>query len=123
MRSFLLALLIAGCAVGPEAEEPVSPAPPDADTTPWQTPPVLVLAGNYDQSCTRDGDCIAVFEGNACTAVQCANAAIRRDELTEYRAELGTSWSCRTPQACPVGTPVMGDPAICVANKCVVPGL
>jgi hypothetical protein len=64
-----------------------------------------------------------VFEGNACSAVQCANAAIRRDALTEYRAELGAYWSCRAPQACPAGKAVMGDPAICVANKCVLPGL
>jgi hypothetical protein len=121
---YLLALLIAGCAVvGPEAEEPVPPPSPDADTTPWQTPNALVLAGNYDQSCTRDDDCIAVFEGNACSAVQCANAAIRRDELTEYRAELGAYWSCRSAQTCAAGKPVMGDPAICVANKCVLTGL
>lgn len=119
MRCLLLALLIAGCAITPDVEEPEAPAP-RPDPTPMQTPNALVLAGNYDQACTRDDDCVAVFEGNACEPVQCANAAIRRDEATAFRAELGSYWSCREVRACPVGQPVMGDPAKCVANKCVL---
>jgi hypothetical protein len=127
MRSLLLASLFAltGClsATDTDPVEPAPPSSPDADTSPMQTPNALVLAGNYDQSCTRDDECVAVFEGNACEPVRCANAAIHRDGLVEYRAELGAYWSCQAPKACPAGQPVMGDQAICRAGRCTLPGL
>lgn len=126
MRPLLLAsLVLGGCLATTDATDPVEPSQPtpDADTSPMQTPNALVLANNYDQYCTRDTDCVAVYEGNACDPVRCANAAIRLDELTEYRAELGAYWSCYAPRACPVGNPVTGDAAICVAGRCALPGL
>src|SRR5512139_3437602 len=100
MRDLLASLLVlslGACAVGPEPAEPASPSPPDADTSPMQTPSTLVTAASYDQYCTRDDDCAAIYEGNACAPTRCANAAVRRDALPEYRAELGAYWACYEP--------------------------
>ena len=124
MRLALLALLISACAVGPEPVEPAPPPPPPVDTTPMQTPSTLVLAASFDQSCTRDDECVAIYEGNACAACRCANAAIHRDALPRYRAEIGAYWSCHAPEECGADCQlVTGDAAICVAGRCALPGL
>lgn len=128
MRLLLASLsFLAACAVGPEPAEPTAPAAPDAtppppDASPVQTPSTLVLASGFDQACTRDDECVAVFEGNACDACRCANTAIRRDALPRYRAELGAFWSCHDPATCGGDcAAVIGDPAICVAGRCTLP--
>ncbi|MBA3499818.1 MAG: hypothetical protein H0T65_05580 [Deltaproteobacteria bacterium] len=125
MRLVFLASLLAGCAVGPEPAEPIPPPPPPVDvTSPFQTPSTLVLARAFDQACTRDDECVAVYEGNACTACRCANAAIHRDALPKYRAEIGAYWACYAPEDCGADCQaVTGDAAICVANKCTLPGI
>ena len=124
MRFVLLASLITACAVGPEPAEPIQPVRPDADTSPMQTPSTLVLASSFDQSCTYDSECVAVYQGNACAPCRCANAAIHRDALPKYRAEIGAYWSCYAPEDCGADCQaVTGDAAICVANKCTLPGL
>jgi hypothetical protein len=123
MRSVLIASLIslAGCPINPEATEP-EPPPPDAPVTPGPVPTTNVFASSFDQYCSTDYDCAAVYEGNACAPTRCANAAIRYDALPKYRAELGAFWSCYEPepQACSYA---IGDVAVCVANKCTLPGL
>jgi hypothetical protein len=124
MRFVLLASLITACAVGPEPAEPVQPAPPDADTSPMQTPSTLVLAKTFDTYCTRDDECAAIYEGNACESCRCANAAIRRDALPRYRVEIGQYWACYAPEDCAADCQaVTGDAAICVAGRCALPGL
>jgi hypothetical protein len=121
MRYLLLASLIAGCSVTPEPVEPSQPAVPDA-SGPMQTPSTNVFASSFDTYCTRDDDCVAAYEGNACAPCRCANTAIRRDALPEYRAELGAYWSCYAPEDCAADcTSVIGDPAICVAGRCSLP--
>ena len=102
----------------PEPVEPTPPPPPPVDEGPTQTPSTDVLASSFDMYCTRDDDCAAVYEGNACSPVRCANAAIRRDALPEYRAELGAYWSCYEPDDEAQCTSSIGDPAICVAGRC-----
>ena len=122
MRFLLLVSLIGACAVTPDAAEPTPP--PDAAITvdAGLLPTTNVFAASFDQYCTRDDDCVAVFEGNACEPCRCANAAIRRDAMPEYRAEIGAFWSCQEPTECAAGCDVAtGDPAICVANKCTLP--
>ena len=121
MRYLLLALLTACGAVGTEPNEP-TPLSPDADTSPMQTPSTLVLARDFDTYCTRDDECAAIYEGNACAPDRCANAAIRRDALPRYRAELGAYWACYEPQG-EVCAAAIGDAAACVAGRCVLPGL
>ncbi|MDQ3334434.1 MAG: hypothetical protein M4D80_04680 [Myxococcota bacterium] len=124
MRFALLASLISACAVGPEPAEPIQPATPDATTSPIQTPSTLVLASRFDQSCTYNSDCVAVYEGSACAPCRCANAAIHRDALPKYRAEIGAYWACYAPEDCGADCQaVTGDAAICVANKCTLPGI
>ena len=103
----------------PEPTEPSQPTP-DAfvDNTPTQTQSTSIAASSFDRYCTRDDECTAVFEGNACDPDRCANTAIRRDALPKYRSEIGAYWSCYTPSddVCPA---VIGDPAACVNNTCV----
>lgn len=124
MRFALLASLLAACSIGPEPSEPTTPAPPDADLSPMQTPSTLVLATSFEQFCTRDDECAAVYEGNACEPCRCTNAAIRRDALPKYRVEIGAYWACYEPQACGTDCQLaIGDAAICVAGRCTLPGL
>lgn len=118
MRFLLIASLIACSATTPE---PIEPEPPAPDAAPTVTPSTDVFAASFDRYCTRDDDCVAVFEGNACESCRCANAAIRRDALPRFRAELGAFWSCHDPSACAADCrAVTGDPAICVANTCTL---
>jgi hypothetical protein len=115
---FVLFSLIAGCAVTPEPVEPTPPVP-EVEQGPMQTPSVDVLASSFDAYCTRDDECAAVYEGNACDSCQCANTAIRRDALPEYRAELGAYWSCQDDGACACERDI-GDAALCVAGRCTL---
>lgn len=124
MRSLVLLVFLAGCPITPEPSEPSQP-PPDAgvaiDSSPMQTPSTLVLASSFDTYCTRDDDCVAAFEGNACESCRCANTAIRRDALPKYRSELGAYWTCYEQKACQADcNAVIGDAAICVAGKCAL---
>ena len=125
MRFVFLASLMTACAVSPDAAEPTQPAAPDAGfVADSARPSTNVLASSFDQYCTRDDECAAVFEGNACEPCRCANAAIRRDALPKYRAEIGAFWSCHEPTECAADCQaVTGDSAICVANKCTLPSL
>lgn len=126
----LLLLLVAGCPKQRESEEPTPPAPPsdaaaiDAPSGPMQTPPATttILAASYPQACTRDDECVGVFEGDACNPCRCAFNAIRVDALARYKADLGQFWACYQPDACK--TPchqTIGDPAKCEAGTCLLP--
>ncbi len=126
-----LGFVFAACSGG-QTHPPASPPPPppidatepDADLSPVQTPQAstAIRASSYPQDCTRDDECVAVFEGNACQACRCAFNAIRRDGLAKYRADLGTFWSCHKPEACAADCiQVTGDAARCDAGTCVLP--
>jgi hypothetical protein len=136
MRTLLLALVMTLAACGASSYSAADPDPdpvavdaaavsPDPAPTPAPQGPAAttaVRASSYDQYCTRDEECVAVFQGNACQPCRCATAAIRRDALPVYRAELGAFWSCHEPEACAADcTAVIGDPAVCRAGTCVLP--
>ncbi|MBA3391141.1 MAG: hypothetical protein H0T89_00775 [Deltaproteobacteria bacterium] len=137
MRTFaslaLLVLAVTACSGGQTSTAPTPPPPtsppdaalpPDADLSPVQTPQAstAIRASSYRQDCTRDDECVAVFEGNACQACRCAFNAIHRDALPKYRADLGAFWSCHKPDECAADCiQVTGDAAKCEAGICVLP--
>jgi hypothetical protein len=76
-------------------------------------------ASDYDRSCTKDADCVAVGEGNACTVpcgVKCVSTAINGGALAAYQADYD-----KTPLAsCPellCGCPAQGVPQ-CTQGTC-----
>jgi len=127
MRALALLVCLAGC---PKKEPVEQPAPPiadaavDAPATPMQTPPAntTIRASSYAQDCTRDGECVAVFEGDGCNSCRCAFNAIRVDALPKYKADLNSFWSCHKPDECRADCrQKIGDNAKCEAGTCVLP--
>jgi hypothetical protein len=45
-------------------------------------------AADFDQSCSTDGDCVLVIDGDICCG--CANAAINQRDLQAYQESLGS---------------------------------
>lgn len=74
---------------------------------------VYVEADDFDRSCEIAADCVAVYEGEVCSACQCPNAAINVDDAGEHGAALAAA-DCRV-QECPC----LGAAADCVDNICV----
>jgi len=122
-------LLLAGCPPKSEPQEPTPPKSPDASTidaapTPMQTPQAStsIRASSYPQNCTRDDECIAVFEGDACQPCRCAFNAIRADAFPKYKADLGAFWACHKPDDCPkTCEQITGGAAKCQDGSCVLP--
>lgn len=72
----------------------------------------IVDVTEYDQSCTKDADCVVVKDGDICCG--CPDAAINVSELERYQDDLGTC-----DAQCDIGC--VGDPiAVCSAGKCGV---
>ena len=124
----LLVWLLAACPKQSEPQEPVTPPPADAAAdaapTPMQTPPAStqIVAANYAQSCTRDDECIGVFEGDACNPCRCAFNAIRVDAFPKYKSDLGQFWSCHKPDDCAEDCrQTIGIAAKCESGTCVLP--
>ena len=129
MSRFAILLLLAAC----PRKAPEEPAPPppadaaaaiDADETPMQTPQAstAILASSYAQNCTRDDECVAVFEGNACNPCRCAFNAIRADALAKYKADLAQYWACHKPDDCKAECrQLTGDAAKCQDGTCILP--
>ena len=128
MRFVLLLVVLAGC----PKKEPAEPAPPpepdpatvDAAPTPMQTPAAnaTIRAASYAQNCTRDDECIGVFEGDACNPCRCAFNAIRVDAFPKYKADLGQYWACHKPDECAADCrQTIGSAAKCEAGTCVLP--
>ena len=70
----------------------------------------IVDVTEYDQTCAKDEDCVAVKNGDICCG--CPDAAINTSELARYQDDLGT---CAAQ--CDIGC--VGDPiAVCSAGKC-----
>ena len=65
----------------------------------------IIQASNYDQSCTNDSDCAPVAVGDFCdpTAGTCPNAAINKDALSQYQADVAKTQAamCGTVTGCP----------------------
>jgi hypothetical protein len=79
----------------------------------------IILASNYDQSCTTDTDCVSVAEGNFCYpgATNCPSAAISTSANAQYQADVAKTRaaSCYAPGNC-------GEESgpCCVGGKCQV---
>lgn len=55
-----------------------------------------IEASAFDRSCTVDADCVGVFEGRACAACKCPNAAIAKKDQQKFDSEL-TSRTAECP--------------------------
>ena len=124
----LLLLLLAACPKKSEPREPTPPVPADAAAdaapTPMQTPQAnaTIRASAYAQNCTRDDECIGVFEGDACNPCRCAFNAIRVDAFPKYRSDLGQFWACHKAEECGADCrQAIGSAAKCEAGTCVLP--
>jgi len=129
MLRILLLLVLAAC---PKQNEPAEPTPPpvpdaaviDAAPTPMQTPQenVTIFASSYAQNCSRDDDCVGVFEGDVCNPCRCAFNAIRREAFLKYKSDLGQAWACHKPDECKAQCrQITGDAAKCEAGTCILP--
>jgi hypothetical protein len=129
MRAVVLLLLLAAC----PKKEPVEPSPPppadaavvvDSEPGPMQTPQAStsIRASSYPQHCTRDDECIGVFEGNACNPCRCAFNAIRVEAFPKYKADLGGFWACHKEDECTTTChQAIGAAAKCEAGTCILP--
>lgn len=126
----VVVFLLAGCPKKNAPEEPAPPPPADAAALvdaapePMQTPPehAQILAAEYPQHCTRDEECIAVFEGNVCNPCRCAFNAIRVEAFTKYKTDLAAYWSCHKPENCASECrQKIGDAAKCESGTCLLP--
>jgi hypothetical protein len=129
MRLVML-LVLAGC---PKQSEPVEPtvtpswlidAGADAAPSPMQTPieGITIRASKYAQHCTRDDECIGVFEGDVCNPCRCAFNAIRVEAFPKYKTDLGQAWACHKPDDCRQQCrQITGAAAKCEAGTCVLP--
>jgi hypothetical protein len=70
----------------------------------------LILASNYNQSCTVNAECAAVGEGNACSpcTANCYNAAINFQAVPQYLSDVArtpagsqTAATCNCPATFP----------------------
>jgi hypothetical protein len=77
----------------------------------------MVLASNYDQSCSVDSDCAMVFSGNCCVGgCFCGGSAINARAFTQFAADVARAEVGVAPG------PICGCPAefnpCCIAGKC-----
>ncbi len=80
----------------------------------------VVVADDFDRSCTQDADCVAVFEGASNEPCrECSNAAINTADQAAYDEALGPL-SCADVGECLADC---GPPqAECIANQCELEG-
>jgi hypothetical protein len=65
---------------------------------------------NYDRSCARDSDCVAVYVGELCKGCYCPNAAISAGALANHERD-----TAETKKYCGAAAPAVS----CV--QCTVP--
>jgi hypothetical protein len=97
---------------GPDA------SPGDAGTTGASTCSV-VLASQYDQSCTVDSDCVAVGEVPSCPATACdgcTTAAVNKSAAAKYAAAFAQAFASSAPGTF-CGCPCESG-AVCRAGQC-----
>lgn len=61
-----------------------------------------ISASSYDQACKSDSDCVAVYQGSACSACYCPNAAINAAAVTKYRSDFAALDPTTGICSCPV---------------------
>ena len=72
----------------------------------------------YDTACNNDGDCAAVFQGDACTPCLCPNAGVASDAAAKYASDLAALRAKCGPMpaiGCEACAPQVG---LCVSNGC-----
>lgn len=79
-----------------------------------------VSAEDYEQGCSVDADCAAMFEGPVSAPCRCANAAVSTNELASYESDLGPDL-CHDPTDCLADCNAqVEDQGACVENQCVL---
>jgi hypothetical protein len=84
----------------------------------------MVAVTDFDQTCSTDGDCVAVASGNVCSTPQCPNSAINASALKAFNQALRAaqepglndqSFSCTPNRPCCRGgrcaAPIACEPA------------
>ncbi|MCC6898609.1 MAG: hypothetical protein IT377_06520 [Polyangiaceae bacterium] len=74
---------------------------------------------DFDQSCTSDSQCVAVFEGDSCN-VCCNDGAINGRDQRRYEQELERARSACGDEIMEC-EPCMQSTAVCQRGRCVVP--
>jgi hypothetical protein len=75
-----------------------------------------IAASDYDRSCTKDGDCAAVWAGDLCDTdvCHCPNAAVNGAALTQYESDFDRMDPGGGQCPCPPGPPAScGDAGLC----------
>jgi hypothetical protein len=89
----------------------------DAATNVDATACSIVLASNYDQSCTVDADCVAVGEVPVCPAgCGCATKAINKSAIAPYMTALSRAFASE-PAGGGCGCPCESG-AVCRGGQC-----
>ena len=92
-----------GCACKPSMGIELIPA--GADPRTWQLADAGIHAADYDRSCQRDTDCVAVVDGDLNWPCFCPSASIASSAVDAYQADLvrrrqggifGATCSCPT---------------------------
>jgi hypothetical protein len=76
-----------------------------------------VNASSFDQTCTVDSDCVAVWEGTGPSCCGCPSGAINKKDVPSYQ-QATSGWS--TPDCSGLGCAGCSTPAPvqCTAGKC-----
>jgi hypothetical protein len=88
------------------------PCPPDGGTC-----GPSISASSYDQSCTTDADCIAVYEGPLCDDCLCVNAAINQGANDAYEQAINAAEPDPPACFCP-----SSPPPRCYGGTCTLIG-
>jgi len=83
--------------------------------------PCFLTGSAYDDGCTNDSDCAAVWFGDLCTAGVCAgcqpNAAINVSSTSAYQSDISKLVDGSPICSCP--PPELGSAACCMDGVCV----
>jgi hypothetical protein len=83
-----------------------------------------ISASNYDQSCTRDSDCILIGEGDSCgiCVLNCPRAAINIRARGQYMSDIANTTAAISSNlpACEESCGLMYRPPCCWRGKCQV---
>jgi hypothetical protein len=81
--------IVVGCLTACSSSNNSPSSKSSADTANTDGGSCMILASNYDQSCTDDGDCLPIETGNVCVAAGCeCVGAINLAALSQYKADI-----------------------------------